>query len=106
MPLTHRFLVAWIILFTGLTAFTIGQNRNAINQNRQLAKQGRDAHDALCVFKRDLELRVASTEALLEEHKGEATIFAIPRSVIRSSLANQQRAVDSLRTLDCQKEEP
>lgn len=88
----RRLLVAWIVVFTILVAF-------AISQNRKLGEQGREAHDALCVFKGDIEQRAqASRDFLADNPDG---LPGIPASVIRTSLANQQKTVDSLRTLDC-----
>lgn len=71
----------------------------AIVNNRNLARDGKQAHDALCILKGDLEQRVKSTQDFLNTHpQGFAGIDA---ATIQNSLNNQRATVDSLSLLDC-----
>lgn len=76
-------------------------------RQRDLRQEGSEAHDALCVFKADLERRQEDSRAFLamtpEERvaKYGQQLGAIPPSVIRNSLANQQQTLDALADLDC-----
>jgi hypothetical protein len=88
-------------LFTTVVVVALVWLRSVADENRRLGRQGEEAHGALCVFKADLEQRANSSRALLEEHKG-PMIFGIPRTVIQTSFDNQQKTVDSLRSLDCE----
>lgn len=88
-----RPLTVWAAVFTAVVAL-------AVWQNRMLGEQGREAHDTLCVFKLDLVQRATASQTLLDENTG-PLIFGIPRTVIETSLANQKKTVDSLRTLEC-----
>lgn len=59
----------------------------------------RNTADALCTFRQDLERRViATTDFLKENPKG---IPGIPPRFLLESVANQQRTIVSLQSLDC-----
>lgn len=73
--------------------------------NRQLAKDGKEAHDSLCVYKGDLEARAAESQRFLDNPP--KTIIGIPVTPeviarVKSDLAGRQRAIDSLKDLDCE----
>jgi len=70
-----------------------------IHKNRQLAGQGQEAHDALCVFKADLEARYGNGLEFIRSHP--AGIPGIPVTVLRNSLNNQKATLESLAALDC-----
>ena len=70
-----------------------------IHKNRQLARQGQEAHDALCVFKADLEARYGKGLEFIRSHP--AGIPGIPVTVLRDSLNNKKATLESLAALDC-----
>ena len=69
-------------------------------ENRELARDGDEAHDALCVLKLDLERRVGTSRQFLKDNP--QGIPGIPPQVIRNGIRNQQATIDSLDKLDCQ----
>lgn len=76
----------------------------AIVQNRHLARDGREAHDALCVFKADLEQRADDSQAFIDHPP--ATIIGIPVTPeliagAQSQVNNQRATLASLKGLDC-----
>lgn len=96
-----RLLVAWIVAFTALVAFAIGQNR-------QLGEQGEEAHNALCAFTTNLEKSVAGSRQYLEDvtpgkdkRIKRERIAGITDADIQASIDRQQTTIDSLRTLEC-----
>lgn len=63
-----------------------------------------ETHDALCAFKGDLEQRAASTAKILDDDPGDPVrIFglSVPRAQLKSNLANQERSLASLTSLEC-----
>lgn len=91
-----RLLLVWIVVFTGLTFYAIGSNR-------QVAEEGQEAHDALCVFRGDLERRYElGLQFVADNPNG---IPGLPRRTLDNSLAGQKRTIDALETLDCSDEE-
>ena len=70
-----------------------------IHKNRELAGEGREAHDALCVFKSDLQARYGNGLEFVRTHP--AGIPGIPITVLRNSLNNQKATLESLEALDC-----
>lgn len=88
----------WAIGFTFLTFY-------GIHTNRQLGEQGREAHDALCVFRSDLADRRDQTQKLLDEQPDADPVVVyglrIPRDQLESNVKNQNRSVEALLTLDC-----
>lgn len=75
-----------------------------INENRTLAREGRDAKKALCSFRADLQGRHDQTQIFLDEHEGEDPIHAfgltLPRAQLESQVKTQQATLDSL-TIKC-----
>ncbi len=90
-PIPHawrwRAVTVWIVVFTAAVAWTLLKQQHA-------TKQGRQAKAALCAFKHDIEVRVASSREFLREHPG--GIAGIPVVVIASSINNEQATVDAL----------
>lgn len=67
----------------------------------------RETHGALCAFKFDLEQRAAQTQKILDENLGDPVhVFglSVPRAQLESNLANQQRSLKSLASLECEQE--
>lgn len=61
--------------------------------------EARRTHDSLCVFRADLEARVAQTRDFLVEHpRGFA---GIPAGTLQKSIDDQQRTINALANLDC-----
>lgn len=87
------------------------ENRRLARSNRQLglkaaalAKQGDEAHDALCVFKADLAARTAASLAFLADPPREIFGIKVTPALIaqaQTSATNQQATLDSLSGLDC-----
>jgi hypothetical protein len=70
-----------------------------IAENRKLAREGAEAHDALCVFKADLGRRLEAGKAFLADHPG--GFAGIDPTVLQTSINNQQATIDALASLDC-----
>lgn len=70
-----------------------------LRKNNELGNQGREAHDALCVFKADLQARYGSSLAFIRSHP--AGIPGIPVTVLRDSLNSKKATLESLEGLDC-----
>jgi hypothetical protein len=60
-----------------------------------------DTRDALCTFRTDLEVRVASSRKFLDEHPEGLPKAGISAQQLSQSIRNQDRTVDALRGLDC-----
>lgn len=84
--------VAWAIGVSVVVIWTAKESRARL-------AEGRQAHDALCVFKLDLQRRAADLAAFLQEHP--AGIAGIPRATLTTSLANQVSTIRSLDRLRC-----
>jgi hypothetical protein len=66
-------------------------------------------HSALCAFKGDLERRAENNREIIEKHQGPIIhVFGlqIPRGELEQSLANQERTLNSLRQLKCERSLP
>lgn len=92
VALIYLALIPVLMVTMGVVGYNHDQDR--LRQIRALALDGADAHRALCVFKADLEQRVAEGKAFLATHQG--GFAGIPAAVIRNSLQNQERTVKSL----------
>lgn len=102
------FAVIVAVSFIVLAAFSY-----AIRENRHNARQGRDAHDALCIVRskivRDIAkgaAKVHRSEAFLVDHP--RGIPGIPAKLIRAGIADDKASLQSdrgtleaLRVLDC-----
>lgn len=65
----------------------------------RLVEQGKQAHDAICVFRADLQQRVDSTKRFLDTHPG--GFAGIPAATLRKSLRDQQRTIRALSLIRC-----
>lgn len=81
------------VILISVLAFFIGQNQT-------LAKEGAEAHDALCVIRLQLERRVKFTQEYLRQNQ-DPVIFGIPRERFVQRLEEDKATVRSLETLDC-----
>lgn len=68
-------------------------------QNRQLAKQGKEAHDAICTLKDDYRRRIDTSSQWLEQHP--EGVPGIEPSVIQNSISNQIATLRALDDVDC-----
>lgn len=98
-PVTTAFVL--IVVTSFIVLAVLGW---AIQGNRALAADGKEAHDALCVFKADLARRAAESLDFIDHPP--KTIIGIPVTpeVIaqaQAQLANQQSTLASLSELDC-----
>ncbi len=100
------YLVAIPLALVGIGALSVLQAERAADRDhdqileiRRLAVQGLEAHDAICVFRGDLERRVKAGRQYLREHP--EGFAGIDPATIRNSLDNQQRTVDSLAAIRC-----
>lgn len=95
-------IVVSVLWTTVLMVFIIrqqGQLRNFAEQNRVLAKQGKEAHDGICTLKRDYRERIRQSKDFLKEFPNGTT--GIPAGALRLSIANTQRTLDALSKVTC-----
>ena len=86
-------------VLTTVFALLLGGLAWQILANRHLAQDGLEAHDALCVFKADLERRYQNGKEFFVRHP---TGFAgMSPTTLANSLRNQQATLESLDRLDC-----
>lgn len=99
-PITRSF---WIVvgLATGVLVLLV----SVILSNRELARDGREAHDALCVFKADLIEGRDRTQSYLDaQPKADPVIvfgLEIPRDTLISNVSTQTSRIESLNKLEC-----
>lgn len=65
----------------------------------RLARQGAQAHDAICTMRADLERRVDAMEQYLQEHP--EGFAGIPVAALRKSLEDQKRTIRALSKIRC-----
>jgi hypothetical protein len=86
-------------IITALCVAVLGVQGCAITQNRERAREGRQAHDAICALKGDLARRIEASQDFLAKHpKG---IDGISATDISISIANQQLTLDALSPVRC-----
>lgn len=75
------------------------QNTQLIEQSQKLARDGEEAHTALCLDLAQLRDEIADTEKFLRENPGNP--FGIPRALFEQGLAEDREQRDLLsQTLD------
>lgn len=79
-----------VVMFLMFGFFGVLEHR----RTDRLAKQGAQAHDAICTFRADLIRRVETTERYLENHP--EGFAGIPRATIRKSLDDQRQTIEAL----------
>ena len=89
-------LTIWIVIFT----IVVGMS---VRTNRELAGEGQEAKDAICVFVSDLERRIEIAEEFLKDNPGPILLGNVPRTTIESNLQSQKRTYQSFEEsgLDC-----
>lgn len=88
----HRYLIAYLFFVVVLLA---GMVRLEL-----VARDGAEAHEALCELRSDLERRADSLIAFIEAHP--QGIPGITRIVLERSLSNQRQTIASLSDLECE----
>lgn len=95
-------VVASVVLYLGLAITGVVQFSIA-RTSREVAKTSRDDADrleqALCSLRSDLEVRVASSRAFLEQYPD--GIPGISPKLIQDGIDNQQRTIIALKDLHC-----
>jgi hypothetical protein len=62
-------------------------------------QKGSQTHDAVCIFRADLERRAEDGRTFLKNNPD--GIPGIPAAVIQTSIDNQERTIAALASLDC-----
>lgn len=73
---------------------------NLIHENRLRANEGRQAHDALCVSRSNLEERIHQTQVFLDNG---GQIPGVPRTILVSGLNRDKATLKALSVLSCDK---
>jgi hypothetical protein len=89
-------LAVWVAAFTLIAGI-------AIHQNNALGKKGDKAHDALCVYRADLQSQLDSSRQYLADiSAGRRKIVpGLSAADITNGIRRQQASVDALRDLGC-----
>ena len=93
----------WLLVWMNVALFAVTMTIGvfAFISNRHRSNEGKQAHSALCVFKKDLRVRVRDSVEFLADHpKG---IPGIPVGTLITSVHNQQLTLKSLDGLECSK---
>lgn len=81
-----------------------------IKRNGELAREGKEAHDALCIDYADLVRERDRTQKILTEQAGDPVIFfrtgnsaglEIPRSEVERSVKEHNQDIEDLKSLEC-----
>lgn len=91
-PWRWRLLAIWIILFTAIAFW-------GMRTNRETARDGHQAHDAICVLKVDLRRRIHDSEKFLNNNPN--GLPGISAQVISDSLEGQRRTLSALGPVRC-----
>lgn len=70
-----------------------------IHENRNLARQGHEAHAAICTLKADYRTRIRQGKRFLRDHP--SGIPGIKVGVIRAAVTNETRTLNALRPVHC-----
>ncbi len=97
MDLGQRLLLKTVMFLLLIGVIWYNQHQGLVHQ----AKAGEVAHDALCVFKQDLQNRHDATVKFLNENPGDFVLGNVPRQTLVTSADNQQKTIDSLAELEC-----
>lgn len=98
-PLHSRKITRGFVLLTLVFLLLLGGLSWQLHVNRNLGRQGQEAHDALCVFKADLQRRYGVGLEFIRTHP--RGIPGIPAATLTTSLNNQKATLGSLSRLDC-----
>jgi hypothetical protein len=109
-PVKDKFgFILYVVVIPGLiiAILALGATDHYRLSNRydNLAKQGAEAHSAICTFRADLQRRVDETRTFLKEHPSGFEQLGLTASALRVTLINQEKTVRTLDVLQCPKEE-
>lgn len=91
---TISFLVLVLVMCVVLASFVW-----VISGNRTNARQGKQAHDALCIVRVKIERGVRKAQEFLREHPN--GISGIPATLIRSGINDDLGTLRGLNLLEC-----
>jgi hypothetical protein len=94
----RRILVFQAITFVAFVAAVVSILL-VVQQNRRLIRDGKQAHDGLCVLKADYRHRIGQSTAFLARHPN--GIDGISAGVIVTSIATMQTTLDALSIIRC-----
>jgi len=94
-------LVGSILVLLGGLALAYVTNHRAVHANTEQIKRVNTALAALCIQRVDLDTHISNTHQLLQDTRGEATVFGIPRIVIIESQRQNLILRRSLSILEC-----
>ncbi len=88
-----------VVLPLAIFAIAVG----GIVRTDRLARQGQEAHRAICTFRADLKQRADNSSDLLNRTKGDIKIGTLrfQRANVIAQLKNQEAALRSLDNLHC-----
>lgn len=98
------FLILGLVATLSLTAIGF-----VAAENRRLAKEGKEAHDVLCVVRENDKVRLARANDLLKKQSGDTIeIFGLqfPRDEIIRTQMQAETALKASEALDCQPPPP
>jgi hypothetical protein len=94
----QRIPLAFAIVVT-LCVAVLGVQGCAITQNRDRAREGAQAHDAICALKGNLADRITASEAFLRERPN--GIDGLSPSLIQDSINRDKTALDAMSPVKC-----
>ncbi len=92
----RKLLTAWMIIFTLVVGYMI-------NYNRDLAEDGKEAHDGICALKGDYQRMNRDAAAFLLKYPD--GLPSIPPEIIRNSIRGRANTIAALEAVTCTKEE-
>jgi len=96
-----------ILLFLG--GISLYALSNVAHTNRKLAKEGQQAHDALCSIKGGVQRRVDNAQKLLSDNPKAQTldadpgpqVFLVSRDLLKTSLARDTESLRAFKDFHC-----
>lgn len=99
VTITRKRVAVVVAILTAFYAFQGAVLGCAVDQNRHLASEGKQAHDGLCGRKRNLAHRVNDTLAILD--KNPTAPFGIPAKLILRGVDRDLEEFDGLAAVRC-----
>jgi hypothetical protein len=95
----RRLGYATVVLYVVLSLLGLVFYVSSTHRRDEIAAVAASTNTALCALRSDLERRVASSIAFLEDNP--EGFPGIPAQTIRDSIANQERTITALAVLTC-----
>lgn len=99
LELTIVFLFVAVVVGAVLLRIQANRISHLANDNARLVHDGLQAHEALCVFKADLAIRLDAAMKFVRDHPH--GLVGIPVSVMEQSIRGERATLGSLSLLDC-----